>query len=126
MDKTVGLIGYGNMGKSTAKRLSGFGCKVVFYDKDKRIKSDAYAECVELNKLFEIVDIVSFHIPLWKENLYYIDDAFIASFQKPVFLINTARGKIVRLKTIYKGLESGKLRGVALDVFGTGTLDQAK
>ena len=114
--KTVGIIGYGNMGKAFAKRLQGFGCKVIFYDKDAKALGDNFATSVEMQSIFENVDILSFHIPLTPENIHLADDAYFKNFKKKIHLINTARGEITTFKTIRKAIESGKIKAAALDV----------
>jgi len=76
LGKTIGLIGYGNMGKATAKRLSGFGCKVIFYDILHNL-SDEYAQQVSLEELKEKAEILSLHIPLTSDTHYLINDEFI-------------------------------------------------
>ena len=105
---TVGIIGYGNMGQSFAKRLSGFGCRVVVYDKYKEIGS--------LEEVQREADVVSFHVPLTDETRHYLDAAFIEKMGRPFFVINTARGAVVDTEALVQGLENGKVRGAALDV----------
>ena len=105
---TVGIIGYGNMGQSFAKRLSGFGCRVVVYDKYKEIGS--------LEEVQRDADVVSFHVPLTDETRHYLDTAFIEKMARPFFVVNTARGAVVNTEALVQGLESGKVRGAALDV----------
>ena len=112
---TVGIIGLGNMGRAFAKRLSGFGCRVVYYD--KYLENLEFLERLEsLALLQQEADVVSFHVPLTDETRHYLDAAFIAAMRKPFFLINTARGAVVDTKALVAGLESGKVRGAALDV----------
>lgn len=113
---TVGLIGYGNMGKETAKRLAAFGCKVIVYDKYRRNYSCKNAEQVSLEILQEKSDIISLHIPLNDFSNGWIDTTFFDAVAKPFWLINTSRGKIVKIKDLNKALLSGKVRGAALDV----------
>lgn len=113
--KTVGLIGYGNMGKATAKRFSGFGCRVVFYDILPDL-SDEYAAQVSLETLKAEADIISLHLPLTEETHYIIDEKFIASMKKNFYIINTARGKNIKTKALVESLKSGKIKGAALDV----------
>ena len=113
---TVGLIGYGNMGKETAKRLSSFGCKIITYDKFKRNYSCKNAEQVSLEVLQEKSDIISLHIPLNDFSKNWVDASFFNAVSKPFWLINTARGEIVKLKDLNAALASGKVRGAALDV----------
>jgi len=113
---TVGLIGYGNMGKETAKRLANFGCKAIVYDKFRRNYSCKNAEQVNLETLQEKADIISLHIPLNDFSNGWVDKHFFDSVAKPFWLINTSRGKIVKLKDLNEALLSGKVRGAALDV----------
>ncbi|MDO5760254.1 MAG: NAD(P)-dependent oxidoreductase [Bacteroidota bacterium] len=114
--KTIGIIGYGNMGREFAKRLSGFDCRVLAYDKYKKNYSDKYAKEVTLEKLKEETDILSLHIPLTEETKYMVNASFINSFHKPFFLLNTARGKVVRLADLILALENKKILGAGLDV----------
>lgn len=105
---TVGIIGYGNMGQAFAKRLSGFGCKTVIYDK--------YKEMGSLVEVQREADVVSFHVPLTDETHHYLDEHFVASMAKPFFLVNTSRGAVVDTEALVAGIENGKVRGAALDV----------
>lgn len=115
LGKTVGLIGYGNMGKATAKRLSGFGCKVIFHDILPDL-SDKFATQVTLEELKEKAEVVSLHIPLTAETHYLIDQKFISEMKNDFYFINTARGKNVQTKYLVEGLKSGKVKGACLDV----------
>ncbi len=116
MGKTVGIIGYGNMGSAFARRLSGFGCKVIAYDKYKTNYTDAYCEEKELADLFEQCDILSLHVPQTPETIYMVNDSFLSQFKKPIYLINTARGKVVCIADLVKHLKSGQVKGACLDV----------
>ncbi|GAB2566324.1 NAD(P)-dependent oxidoreductase [Spirosoma areae] len=113
---TVGLIGYGNNGRATAQRLRGFGCRVLAYDKFLTNYGDNLAEEAALEQIKAQADVLSLHIPLTDQTRMLIDDAFIASFAKPFYLINIARGEIASLAAVVRGLESGKIRGACLDV----------
>ncbi|WP_426274540.1 2-hydroxyacid dehydrogenase [Chryseobacterium sp. S-02] len=115
LGKTVGLIGYGNMGKATAKRLSGFGCKVIFHDILPDL-SDEYATQVSLKELKEKAEVLSLHIPLTTETHYLIDSAFIAEMKNKFYFVNTARGKNVETKSLVDAIQSGKVKGACLDV----------
>lgn len=115
MGKTVGIIGYGNMGKSFAQRLSGFGVKVICYDLLENL-GDKNAQQVDLNELFEETDVLSLHTPQTTETLNMIDFEFLNSFKKPIYFINTARGKSVVTKDLVKCLKSGQILGACLDV----------
>jgi D-3-phosphoglycerate dehydrogenase len=112
---TVGLVGYGNMGQMTARRLVGFGCKVITHDKFRTDYGDEYATEVSLEELQEQADVVSLHIFL-EGNHYYVDQDWIKAFAKPFYLINTARGPAVNTTDLVAAMESGKVLGAALDV----------
>lgn len=116
MNKTVGLIGYGNNGGATARRLSGFGCKVLAYDKYRDNYGDQFAQESSVEQIMEEADILSLHIPLTDETKFLVDDAFVAGFKKPFYLMNLSRGETARLSSIASGLQSGKIKGACLDV----------
>ena len=117
LGKTVGIIGYGNTGKAFARRLSGFGADVIAYDKYISNYGDQFAAEVSLEELWERADIVSVHIPYSAENQYFINDSFLQAFTKPIYLINTARGLVLKTEDLVKHLKSEQVRGAALDVF---------
>ncbi len=114
--KTVGIIGYGVMGKSFAQRLSGFEVKLIAYDKYKEKISDNLTDEVSLKTLLKKSDIISIHTNYLRENRYIIDASFIQKVEKPFILINTARGFNVNTKDLVSGLKSGKIVGACLDV----------
>ncbi len=114
--KTIGIIGYGNMGTAFAQRLQGFEARVLAYDKFKQGFSDAYAEEASLERLFEEADIVSLHIPFLPENYHFVNDEFIRNFQKSLYLLNTARGTVLDTAALVQHLKTGKVAGAALDV----------
>jgi D-3-phosphoglycerate dehydrogenase len=116
MGKTVSIIGYGNMGHSFARRLSGFGCNVLAYDKYKTSYSDGYVQESSMEQLWEETDILSLHVPLTAETRAMIDMAYINRFKKPLILLNTARGEIAVLKDIAALIAGRKIRGAVLDV----------
>ena len=113
--KTVGLIGYGNMGKSFAKKLSGFDCTVIFHDL-KNDLSDEFATQVSLKELKEKSDVLSLHTPQTPLTINMVDQEFIGQFKKSFYLINTARGKSVVIKDLVRALENRKVLGAGLDV----------
>ena len=115
LGKTFGIIGYGNMGKALAKRLSGFGCKTIFYDIKPNL-SDEFAAQVSLQELQEKADILSLHTPLTEDTLYMIDEEFISKMKKNFYFINTARGKNLKTSALVNALKSGKVKGACLDV----------
>lgn len=116
MNKTVGIIGYGNNGSATAKRLNGFGCKVLAYDKYRDNYGDDFAQESSLEQIMQEADILSLHIPLSDETRYLINQDFIDRFSKPFYLLNLSRGEIVKLNAVVSGLKSGKIKGACLDV----------
>ncbi|MFV0531651.1 MAG: 2-hydroxyacid dehydrogenase [Flavobacteriales bacterium] len=115
MGKTVGLIGYGNMGKAFAKRLQGFDCEVICYDIKQNVE-DKNAKQVDLETLFQKTDIVSLHTPQTDSTLCMVNHDFINSFKKQIYFINTARGKSVVTKDLVVALQSGKIIAAGLDV----------
>ncbi|MDG1475653.1 MAG: NAD(P)-dependent oxidoreductase [Vicingaceae bacterium] len=114
--KTVGIIGYGNMGKIFAQKLSGFGCNVIAHDKYKTGFSDQFVTETSLDKIFEKTDILSIHLPLSEETHLYVNEQFLLKFKKPIYLINTARGNNVSVADLVKGLKNKTVLGACLDV----------
>lgn len=114
--KTIGLIGYGNMGKSFAKKLKGFDVKeVLFYDIRKGL-ADENAREVTLAELQKNADVLSLHTPWTPLTDKMVNTDFIAAFSKPFWFINTARGKNVVTQDLVQALKNGKILGAALDV----------
>ncbi|GGI56041.1 2-hydroxyacid dehydrogenase [Winogradskyella haliclonae] len=113
--KTVGLIGYGNMGKAFAKKLRGFDVDVLCYDIKTNV-GDANCKQVSLEELQNKADVLSLHTPQTPITLNMVNSDFINGFQKPFWLINTARGKSVVTSDLVKALKSGKVLGAGLDV----------
>ncbi len=113
--KTVGIIGYGNMGKAFAKKLRGFDVKVICYDIKEHV-GDENAKQVSLSELQEQSDVISLHTPQTPLTLNMIDAELINQFKKPFWFINTARGKSVVTQDLVEALKSGKVLGAGLDV----------
>ena len=114
--KTIGLLGYGHMGSAVAEKLTGFGCRVIAYDKYKTHFTDLYVEEVSMADVFEQPDIFSLHIPLTEETKNMVDDAYLNRFKKPIVFINAARGEIVDLKALLDAVDLGRVKFAALDV----------
>ncbi|MGZ4099690.1 MAG: NAD(P)-dependent oxidoreductase [Bacteroidia bacterium] len=114
--KTVGIIGYGHMGSSFALKLKGFDCKLLVYDKYKKAFGNDFVFESGMQRLFDECDIVSIHVPFNPETSYMINSEFISKFKKPVYIINTSRGKCLNTADLVEGLKSGKVRGACLDV----------
>jgi len=113
--KTVGIIGYGNMGKAFAKKLRGFDVNVICFDIKENV-ADENCTQVSLEELQHRSDVLSLHTPQTQNTLGMIDKGFINSFSKPFWFINTARGKSVVTKDLVEALQKGKILGAGLDV----------
>lgn len=114
--KTIGIIGYGNMGSAFAKKLSGFGCDILAFDKYKSGFGNGMVKEVTLLELQQNADVISLHVPLTEETHYMVNKNFIDGCAKPVWLINTARGKNVNTEDLVNAMQSGKIKGACLDV----------
>lgn len=114
--KTVGIIGYGIMGSSFAEKLQGFGARVLAYDKYKSGFSNKFVQEATLSDLQKHADIVSLHLPLTEETHYFANPAFFRSFAKPIYFINTARGKNTDTAALVQALKDGRVRGACIDV----------
>lgn len=114
--KTVGIIGYGHMGRSFARKLRGFEVNVIAYDKYATGFSDEHVREVSMEEIVRHCDVLSLHTPLTAETNGLIDDEYLFHFKKPIFLINTARGKIVKTQAVLNAIKQGKVLGAALDV----------
>ncbi len=113
--KTVGIIGYGNMGKAFAKKLRGFEVEVLCYDIEQNV-GDENAKQVSLFELQQRADVLSLHTPQTPLTLNMINAQWINQFKKSFWFINTARGKSVITKDLVKALKTGKILGAGLDV----------
>lgn len=114
--KTVGIIGFGQMGSAFAEKLGSFNCRILSYDKYKINYAPAGVEEVDLSTLQAEADIVSLHIPQSPETINMVNTAFLGQFKKPIYLINTARGKSVETAALVSALKSGAVLGAGLDV----------
>ncbi len=117
--KTVGIIGYGFMGKSFAKKLLGFEVNVIAYDKYKTGFTDQYAREVSMEEIVKHSDVLSLHIPLTAETKGLVDEEYLFHFKKPIFFINTSRGKVAEVRAILNAIKQGKIVGAGLDVLET-------
>jgi len=114
--RTVGIIGYGNTGSAVAQRLQCFGCRILAYDRYKSGFGNEKVQEVSLRTLQAEADIVTVHIPYDEHNHYFINAALLNAFQKPIFLINTSRGRVLNTAELVAALKSGQVLGAALDV----------
>ena len=113
--KTLGIIGYGNMGKSFAKKLQGFDVEVLCYDIQENV-GDQFAKQVNLEEFQQNVEVLSLHTPLTETTNKLVDAKFINSFKHNFWFINTGRGQSVVTSDLVKALKSGKVLGAGLDV----------
>lgn len=118
--KTVGLVGFGNIGRMVARRLRGFDARIVYFDQrraDAETESTLQANYLPLQKLLTTSDIVSLHAPLTAQTAQLVNRGTLASMKDGAVLINTSRGGLVDEAALYEALASGKLRGAGLDAF---------
>lgn len=113
--KTVGIIGYGNMGKAFAKKLSGFDVEVICYDIVGGV-GDANARQVGIMELKQKSQVLSLHVPQTESTMNMINAEFLEGFNNPLWLINTARGKCVVTEDLVAAMKEGKVLGAGLDV----------
>lgn len=116
MGKTVGIFGYGNMGSAFAKRLRGFGVKVMAFDKYKVDFGTEFIQEVIWEKVKAEADVLSIHVPLTPETRNFFTLEELKGFAKPFWLINTARGEVISFATLNAAFDQGILRGAVLDV----------
>ncbi|AKD04121.1 NAD(P)-dependent oxidoreductase [Pontibacter korlensis] len=114
--RTIGIIGFGNMGQSFARVLTGFGCRMLAYDRFAPEKINLPVERVPLEQIQEEADVISLHIPYIKENLHFANDSFFRSFSKSIWFLNTSRGDVVDQQALVNHLKAGSVKGAALDV----------
>lgn len=120
LGKTLGIVGFGRIGKSMARRALAFGMKVLYYKRTPRpLEEDIKDNCFykPLDKLLEISDVVSIHTPLNQDSYHLIGEKELNTMKKGSFLINTARGAVVDEEALVKALETGHISGAGLDVF---------
>lgn len=122
--KTVGIMGYGNMGQAFASKLKGFQVNLLSYDKYKEGYGDDLVQEVSWEKLKAEVEILSIHVPLTPETNGFFTFEELKSFGKPFWLINTARGEVISFKTLNEALDQGILRGALLDVLEVEKFDK--
>ncbi len=121
--KTIGIFGYGHMGSSFAEKLSGFGCRVIAFDKYKEEFGERHVQEVSLEHFEQETEILSIHVPLTSETRGYFTADYLRSFDKLKFVLNTARGEVLPLEGVLQLLEEGILLGAGLDVLENEKLD---
>ena len=117
--KTFGIIGAGRIGQATAKRMKGFGCKIIYYNKSKKVdfEKEVNAQKVSLNSLFKKSDIISVHVPLNPSTNNLIDNTKLDLLKENAIIVNTARGEIIDEKYLIKMLKSKKIFSAGFDVY---------
>jgi D-3-phosphoglycerate dehydrogenase len=114
--KCVAIIGYGNTGKAVARKLSGFGVRVLAYDKYLTHYSDQFAKEALMDEIYRDADVVSFHVPLTAETKGLVNKDYLGRFMKSIRLFNLCRGEVVVIKDLVEALKTGKVIGAGLDV----------
>lgn len=115
-DKTIGIYGYGHTGSRFAQVLSGFGCRILAYDKYKSGFGNSFVTESTAANIFEEADIISFHLPLTAETHHLAGGQLFNALEKQPLIINTSRGKVIDQWALINALEQKKIRGAALDV----------
>ena len=116
-NSTLGLIGYGNIGSQLSVLAEAIGLRVLYYDIEEKLALGNAIKCASLDELLERSDIISLHVDGRLENVNMISEAQFAKMRDNVIFINLSRGKIVDIDALKKNIESGKVRGAAIDVF---------
>ena len=118
--KTLGIVGFGRIGRGVARRARGFDMRVIYTDVqrvDEATEREYGVMCVDKRTLLRESDFVSLHIPLFPETRHYLSDPEFALMKKTAILVNAARGPIVDEKALVKALKEGKIAGAGLDVY---------
>ena len=113
---TIGIIGFGNTGEATTKRLAGFDVRVLAFDKYRTGFGNAQVEECSLDKILDEASVISFHVPLTSETKYFADEKFFLQWRNPSLLVNTSRGAVVKSSALLHAIDSGKLKMATLDV----------
>jgi D-3-phosphoglycerate dehydrogenase len=114
--KSIGIIGFGNNGQAFAKKMRGFDVKILVYDKYVSNFNNEFIKEVEMDSIFREADVVSFHIPQNDETINLVNNEYLKKFHKNIYLINLARGRIIKTKDLVDGIKEGKVLGACLDV----------
>ncbi|MFA7420368.1 MAG: D-glycerate dehydrogenase [Melioribacteraceae bacterium] len=117
--KTVGIIGAGRIGRATARRLKGFGVKIIYFDRKKRdeFETEFLAKKVSINELMKKSDVITVHLSLSKETHHFLDAEALALMKKTAVIVNTSRGEIIEEKALIKLLKQNKIFAAGFDVY---------
>lgn len=113
---TVGVIGLGRIGRTVARHLSGFGCRLMGYDVYATAEAKALCEVTDLDTIYRECDVITLHCPATADNHHMMDAAAIARMKPGVIIVNTARGNLIDSEALIAALEAGKIGAAALDV----------
>jgi len=124
--KTIGILGLGAIGKQLARRLAGFDCKILAFDPfaDFQFAKDHQITLAEMDEVIAASDFVSLHLPLLPDTRGIVDETFLNKMKKGSYLVNTSRGEAINEEALLKALQSGHLKGAALDAFTIEPPDQ--
>jgi D-3-phosphoglycerate dehydrogenase / 2-oxoglutarate reductase len=122
--KTIGIIGFGHTGPAFARKLKGFDVRILVYDKYRDIAGTDGLEITDILSICRDADIISFHVPHTAETHHWISKAFLAQCAKDIILLNTSRGDIANTPDLLWGLQTGKLKGLGIDVFEDEPIDK--
>lgn len=114
--RTVAIIGYGEMGSAFADKLAGLGVRVLAYDLYKSGFGQGHVQEADMSEIFQEADILSLHVPETELTLGMVDQQYLQSFRKSIYLVNTSRGKVVSTSALVEAMRSGKVLGACLDV----------
>ncbi len=118
--KTLGILGLGRIGKAVSKRANTFGMKIIYHNRNRlarKIEISTHSKYESLNGLLRKSDVVSIHVPYTKQTHQLVDMNFLKKMKNTSFLVNTARGMIIKEKDLVSALRKKIIAGVALDVF---------
>lgn len=116
MGRTVGIFGFGFMGEAFSRRLAGFGCRVLAYDKFKKGFGNDLVQEVDLATFLAETEVLSIHVPLTAETKFLFNESFLRQFKSLKFVLNTSRGEVLQLRALNKLMDEGLIKGAALDV----------
>lgn len=116
---TVGILGFGAIGRLLAKMLLGIGCTVIAYDPypNQALAQELGVRLVELDELFAVSDAISVHVPYNQDTHHMVNAARLAQMKPTAVIVNTARGNIIDEDALYDALKAGQIRGAGLDVY---------
>lgn len=116
-DKTVGIVGAGQIGGLVVRALAGFGCRILIHDRQVRPELLALGAAVPLDQLLGGSDVIVLNVPLTPETRYLIDARAVQALKRGAIIVNTGRGALIDHRALVDGLKSGQVGGAALDVY---------